>query len=94
IGRVERGFVFLGYFLKLKKLAVALSTLKRFKQRMTQLYEQGADYFRIGEYVSIGYSGSGQVCQTYLLEGLRGTDNILLNSACPSLNNRPLSGKY
>ncbi len=51
IGRVDRGFDFLGYFLKPKKLAVALSTLKRFKQRMTQLYEQGADYFRIGEYV-------------------------------------------
>ncbi len=51
IRRADRGFDFLGYFLKPKKLAVALSTLKRFKQRMTQLYEQGADYLRIGEYV-------------------------------------------
>jgi hypothetical protein len=51
IGRVERGFDFLGYFLQPKKLEVALSTLKRFGNRITLLYEQGADYVRIEKYV-------------------------------------------
>ncbi len=36
------------YFMLLK---VSGNTLKRFAQRITQLYEQGADYVRIGKYV-------------------------------------------
>ncbi len=51
IARVEQGFGFLGYFLKPKKLEVALSTLKRFKQRISQLYVQSADYVRIEAHV-------------------------------------------
>ncbi len=51
IGKVERGFGFLGYFLKPGILRVAWETLKRFAQRIIQLYEQGADEVRIGEYV-------------------------------------------
>ncbi len=51
IGKVERGFGFLGYFLKPEMVKVSVSTLKRFGQRITQLYEQGADIVRIGEYV-------------------------------------------
>jgi hypothetical protein len=51
IGKVERGFDFLGYFLKPKKLIIALSTLKGFATRITQLYGQGADCIRIGKYV-------------------------------------------
>ncbi|MHC4139177.1 MAG: reverse transcriptase/maturase family protein [Planctomycetota bacterium] len=51
IGKVEHGFDFLGYFLKPGILKVAVETMKRFTQRITQLYEQGADYVRIGEYV-------------------------------------------
>ena len=51
IGKVERGFDFLGYLLKPEMVNVSISTLKRFAKRITQLYEQGADYLRIGEYV-------------------------------------------
>ncbi len=55
IGRVERGFDFLGYFLKPGIITVAVNTIKRFVLRVSQLYEQGADYVRIGEYVRCGF---------------------------------------
>lgn len=51
IGRVERGFEFLGYFLKPTSLSVAEKTIKQFKARIARLYEQGADQDRIGQYV-------------------------------------------
>ena len=51
IGKVDCGFDFLGYFLKPGMLNVSISTLKRFAQRITRLYEQGADPICFGEYV-------------------------------------------
>lgn len=51
IGRVERGFDFLGYHFKFGKLYVAGYTIERFKERIARLYEQGADSVRIGQYV-------------------------------------------
>ncbi|MCP4252119.1 MAG: hypothetical protein GY775_01705 [Candidatus Scalindua sp.] len=51
IGRVERGFDFLGYFLKPGVLRVSRGTFERFTERISQLYEQGAGIERIGEYV-------------------------------------------
>ena len=51
IGRTERGFDFLGYFIKPGLLTVSQETLTRFTQRIAQLYEQGADSVRIGQYV-------------------------------------------
>ncbi len=51
IGRVERGFDFLGYLVKPGVIGVGVNTIKRFALRAFQLYEQGADYVRIGEYV-------------------------------------------
>ncbi|MCP5006188.1 MAG: hypothetical protein GY941_19940 [Planctomycetes bacterium] len=51
IGRVERGFDFLGYYLKPGIISVAVNTIKRFALRVSRLYEQGADYVRIGEYM-------------------------------------------
>jgi len=51
IGRSERGFDFLGYFLKPGILSVAKKTIKLFKQRIARLYEQGADIQRIRDYV-------------------------------------------
>ncbi len=51
IGRVERGFDFLGYFLKLGVLRVARGTFVR----ITRLYEQGAGIERIGEYVKLAH---------------------------------------
>jgi len=50
-GRVERGFDFLGYFLKPSGLAVSDKTIKRFKKNIAQLYEQDADSACIGQYV-------------------------------------------
>jgi len=41
----------IGYFLKPEMVNVSFSTMKRFGQRTTLLYEQGADNVRIGEYV-------------------------------------------
>ncbi len=40
IGKVGRGFGFLGYFLKPEMINVSISTLVRFAQRITQLYPQ------------------------------------------------------
>lgn len=52
IGRVERGFTFLGYHLNSQGLVgVAPSTKARFVERVTRLYEQGAPQTRIGDYV-------------------------------------------
>ncbi len=51
IGKVERGFDFLGYFMKPGMLKVPRGTFERFTERISRLYEQGADYLRIGEYV-------------------------------------------
>ena len=52
IGRVARGFSFLGYRIKSDGIVgVAVQTLERFSERMTRLYEQGATPERIGKYV-------------------------------------------
>ncbi|MCP4412636.1 MAG: hypothetical protein GY808_08745, partial [Gammaproteobacteria bacterium] len=51
IGKVERGFDFLGYFIKPGVLRVSRITFVRFTERISRLYEQGADYLRIEEYV-------------------------------------------
>jgi hypothetical protein len=51
IGRTERGFDFLGYFLRPRRLEVSGETVNRFSKRIHRLYEQGADHFSIGEYV-------------------------------------------
>ncbi len=51
IGKVERGFDFLGYFISPGMLRVSRETFERFTERVSQLYEQGADYLRIEEYV-------------------------------------------
>ncbi len=51
IGRVERGFNFLGYHFQPDNLGVAKKTIENFKERIARLYEQGADSVRIGQYV-------------------------------------------
>jgi len=52
IGRIRRGFEFLGYAFATKGLTgIARTTRQRFFERVTQLYEQGADEVRIGQYV-------------------------------------------
>ena len=51
IGRIAKGFDFLGYSFEPKGLSIAPKTLANFLERKTQLYEQGADVRRIGQYV-------------------------------------------
>lgn len=51
IGRIERGFDFLGYrFRSVGLTGVAQQTVERFVERATRLHEQGKDAVRIGEY--------------------------------------------
>lgn len=50
IGRISRGFDFLGYAFTPSRLGIAPRTFERFVERMTRLYEQGAGTVRIGEY--------------------------------------------
>ncbi len=67
IGRISRGFDFLGYRFRSDGLiGVARQTVERFIKRATRLYEQGADIQRIGEYVRrwLKWVGSGlRTCQ-------------------------------
>ena len=51
IGRIDRGFDFLGYRFVAEGLSLAAQTKQRFVERATRLYEQGAAASRIGEYV-------------------------------------------
>jgi hypothetical protein len=51
IGRIAKGFDFLGYSFEPKGLSIAPKTLANFLERKTQLYEQGATVRRIGLYV-------------------------------------------
>jgi len=52
IGRISRGFDFLGYrFSAAGIVGIATQTVKRCVERMNRLYEQGASPARIGEYV-------------------------------------------
>jgi hypothetical protein len=51
IGRIAKGFDFLGYSFEPKGLSIAPKTLANFPERKTQLYEQGADVRCIGKYV-------------------------------------------
>jgi hypothetical protein len=52
IGRIEKGFDFLGYEITSPGIeGIAQRTLDSFAKRVTRLYEQGADPSRIGQYV-------------------------------------------
>ena len=47
IGRTKRGFDFLGYHFELEGLSVAGKTIERFIERISRLYEQGAEGVRL-----------------------------------------------
>ncbi len=51
IGRVDRGFDFLGYRFFPGGLTVALQTVERCLEKVARLYEQGASVERIGQYL-------------------------------------------
>jgi len=50
VGKTERCFDFLGYFLKPYSVAVSAKTVDRCIERIARLYEHGADINRIGQY--------------------------------------------
>ena len=92
IGKADRGFDFLGYFLMPSVIRVASGTIKKCAQRISQLYEQGAGSVRIGLYVRhwVKWVRTGlprpyrHGRATCCLAGITGTDKILINRACPS----------
>jgi RNA-directed DNA polymerase len=51
IGRISRGFDFLGYLFTPAGLEVAQRAVENCVERVSRLYEQGADLIRIGTYV-------------------------------------------
>lgn len=51
IGKINRGFDFLGYHISTDTLGLAEKTVTNFVERVSQLYEHGAGELRIGEYV-------------------------------------------
>ncbi|NEO54369.1 MAG: hypothetical protein F6K54_15535 [Okeania sp. SIO3B5] len=66
IGRISKGFDFLGYWFSPHGLGVAKKTVERMMAKVTQLYEQGADDCRIESYLrhwwSLVGSGVDEVC--------------------------------
>ncbi len=65
IGRIERGFDFLGYYFRPEGLSVAKKTIERFVARCIRLYEQEPEEAlasaRLGRYVRrwIRWAGAG-----------------------------------
>jgi hypothetical protein len=51
IGRIARGFDFLGYWFSPEGLGITLKSVERMLDRVTRLYEQGAGDYRIEDYV-------------------------------------------
>jgi RNA-directed DNA polymerase len=51
IGRIARGFDFLGYWFSHAGLSVAAKTVERMVDKVSRLYEQGADEVRIEAYL-------------------------------------------
>lgn len=51
IGRIARGFDFLGYWFTPEGLGIAWKSVERFAERVSQLYEQGAGENPIEEYL-------------------------------------------
>ncbi len=51
IGRIGRGFDFLGYWFDANGLGVAAKTIDRMREKVSRLYEQGVDDVGVGTYV-------------------------------------------
>ena len=81
IGRVARGFDFLGYWFSTEGLGIASKTVERFAERVSQLYEQGAGENRIEEYVRCWWRWVRSGVGLYFGDGssLMGWGAMLLN---------------
>ena len=84
IGRIEKGFDFLGYHFSRAELTVAKTTLENFSARAIRLYEQEPeepiDSSRLGEYVQRWFRWVGA--------GL-GDNGSIWSKNVPSTNNAP-----
>jgi hypothetical protein len=87
IGRIARGFAFLGYRFSTEGLAVAPQTVERCNEQVSRRYAHGADDRRIGTYlgrwvrwVRAGLGGTG-------LQG--SARKRLLCSGCPRCHSHP-----
>ena len=84
IGRIEKGFDFLGYHFSRAELTVAGTTLKNFAARAIRLYEQEPeepiDSSRLGEYVQRWFRWVGA--------GLE-ENGVVWSKNVPSTNNAP-----
>ncbi len=98
IGRISRGFDFLGYAFTPAGLEVAPQTVERCVQRMSQLHEQGADMIHIGAYVRrwqrwarIGLDGLGArlgwraLCRAVATSFASGLRPGLVGAGCPAV---------
>jgi hypothetical protein len=78
IGRIAKGFNFLGYdFGPAGLTGVAAATMQKFAKRIDRLYEQGADEIRIGKYVR-------RWC-VWVRSGLNGLTNAFDENVIPRL---------
>ena len=81
IGRIDRGFDFLGYRFVAEGLRLAAQTKQRLVERATRLYEQGAAASRIGEYVRHWLTWVRSGCLEYvwdeLLVGVMRSSDVL-----------------
>ncbi len=61
VGRADRGFDFLGYRLEPGRLMVSRPAFQKLAERISRLYEQGADDLRVGQYARrwIQWAGAG-----------------------------------
>ena len=77
IGRVAKGFDFLGYRLSPDDMTVAVRSFKRMTEKLRLLYEQGADQARRRSYVThwLKWAQTGVVLNKERL--LKTTTNIL-----------------
>ena len=83
IGRIDRGFDFLGYRFVAQGLRLGAKTKQRFVERATRLYERGAAASRIGEYVRhwltwVRSGGLEHVGDELLVGVMRGFDVVVM----------------
>ncbi len=86
IGRAERGFDFLGYFIRPGILRVSRGTFERFAERISRLYEQGAGIERIEEYVKHWFK--------WVRTGIRRKDWAGISTANRKRQYAPVLGEY
>ena len=85
IGRIAKGFDFLGYWFSPEGLGVAKKTVERMLEKVSRLYEQGADGVRIETYLKHWWRWVRSGVDGVLIDGVRSQMSwICVLSACRS----------